>query len=365
MTHESEHREHMTKDYGEVAMQAAANAEHARSFFFSRVQRRPTSKPMLARVAEAMFWMSRYVERAEHIARLVLVNSNMLMDLGELAPRMQDEQWMAIFRILRLDHYIENLDIFGNHVGQRVFRLMSFDSTNKNSLLSCLTRARENARSIRENISVEMWETLNTLYWSLLSEDAQLRLDENPQQIFQSVIMGSLLFQGVSDQTLPHGQGWEFIQLAKYLERIDMTCRIIDVKFDVLHSAEHHWEGTLRNIQWMAVLRSCASIEAYRRRHVGDLDPTILAAFLILDDESPRTIRYSVRKAQEAIAGIAAKIHPQEIDAAERILGRLNAQLEYAEMKSLSGPHLKDFLESIKDNVAEAAAAVQKAYFLH
>lgn len=365
MTHDHEHREHMTKDYGEVASQAAANAERDRTFFFSRVQRRPASKPMLARVAEAMFWMSRYVERAEHIARLVLVNSNMLMDLGELAPRMQDEQWMAIFKILRLDHYIESLDIFGNHVGQRVYRLMSFDNTNKNSLLSCLTRARENARSIRENISVEMWETLNTLYWSLLSEDAQLRLDENPQQIFQSVIMGSLLFQGVSDQTLPHGQAWEFVQLAKYLERIDMTCRIIEVKFDVMHSPEPLWESTLRNIQWMAVLRSCASIEAYRRRHVGDLDPTKLAAFLILDDESPRTVRYSVRKAQEAIAGIAAKIHPQEIDAAERILGRLNAQLEYAEMHSLSGANLKEFLGSIQDNVAEAAAAVQKAYFLH
>lgn len=359
-----EHRHHSES---ESSVAHSVGHMNERNFFFTRVQRRTTSKPMLARVAEGMFWMSRYVERSEHIARLILVNSNMLMDLGELAPRMHEDQWLGVFRILKLEHFMESLDVFGGNsaIGERVYRIMSFEHSNKNSLLGCLTRARENARSIRENISAEMWETLNTLYWSLLSEDAQQRLDENPQAIFQSVIMGSLLFQGVSDQTLPHGQGWEFVQLAKYLERIDMTCRIIDTKFDILHSAEVHWESTLRNIQWMAVLRSCASIEAYRRRHVGDLDPLRLSAFLILDDESPRSIRFSVRMAQEAIAGIAAKIHPQEIDSAERILGRLNAQLEYAEISSLSGSKLKLFLSSIQENVAEAASAIQKAYFLH
>lgn len=365
MTHESERRERRAEPREALPQNGESITD--RNFYFTRVQRRAASKPMLARVAEGMFWMGRYVERAEHIARLILVNSNMLMDLGELAPRMQEEQWVGVFRILRLETFMSDHGVIGGSetIGQRIYRLMSFEQTNKNSLLSCLTRARENARSIRENISAEMWETLNTLYWSLLSEDTQQRLDENPQQIFQSVIMGSLLFQGVTDQNLPHGQGWEFIQLAKYFERIDMTCRIIDTKFDILNNAESHLESTLRNIQWMAVLRSCASIEAYRRRHVGDLDPLRLAAFLILDDESPRTIRFSVRKAQEAVAGIAAKVHPQEIDAAERILGRLNAQLEFAEVSALSGTRLKAFLESIQENVAEAAAAVHKAYFLH
>lgn len=333
-----------------------------------RVPRSPTGRPMLARVAESMYWMSRYMERAEHVARIVSVNFNMLMDLGELAHSMQEKQWQGVLRILRLDHTPEGQALLAasdRNIGLRVSSFMTFDPANKNSLISCLTKARENARSIRESISAEMWETLNTLYWSLHSEDAVQRLEESPQQVFHSVMMGSMLFQGVSDQTLPHGQSWQFLQLAKYLERVDMTCRIIDTKFDILRSVEATLESPLSNIQWMAVLRSCSSIEAYRRRHVGDLDPQRLAAFLVLDKESPRTIRYCVKQAQHAIAGIADCVHPQEIDPAERILGRLNSQLEYAETREFSGAGLKYVLKQIQENTAEAASAIQRSYFLH
>jgi uncharacterized alpha-E superfamily protein len=333
-----------------------------------RVPRSPTGRPMLSRVAESMYWMSRYMERAEHVARIVWVNLNMLMDLGELAPAMQEKQWQGILRILQLDHLPEGAEILSTvdrTIGQRVSAFMTFGTANRNSLISCLTRARENARSIRESISAEMWETLNTLYWSFFADDARQRLEETPQQIFQSVMMGSLLFQGVADQTLPHGQGWQFIQLAKYLERIDMTCRIIDTKFEILNSGESTTESPLSNIQWMAVLRSCSSIEAFRRRHVGDLDPQRVAAFLILDKESPRSVRYCVREAKEAVAGIAASVHPQDIDQSERILGRLNAQLEFAESREFTGAGLRYVLRQIQENTAEAASAVQRSYFLH
>ena len=333
-----------------------------------RVPRSPTGRPMLARVAESMYWMSRYMERAEHVARIVWVNYNMLMDLGELAQAMQEKQWQGVMRILRLENTVEGKEILSQvdrNIGQRVSEFMTFDTRNRNSLINCLTKARENARSIRESISAEMWETLNTLYWSLLADDSRQRLEESPQQIFHSVMMGSLLFQGVADQTLPHGQGWQFIQLAKYLERVDMTCRIIETKFDILKSAESSLETPLSNIQWMAVLRSCSSIEAFRRRHVGDLDPQRLAAFLILDKESPRSIRYCVREAQNAVAGIAMAVHPLEIDPAERILGRLNGQLEFAETREFSGVGLKYVLKQILDNTGEAASAIQRSYFLH
>ncbi len=335
----------------------------------ARVPRSPTGRPMLARVAESMYWMSRYMERAEHVARIVLVNFNLLMDLGELAPTMQDKQWQGVMRILRLDNSPEGIELLQHfndrQIGQKIAEFMTFDARNRNSLFSCLTKARENARSIRESISAEMWETLNTLYWSLLADDFKQKLEESPQQIFQSVIMGSMLFQGVGDQTLPHGQGWQFIQLAKFLERVDMTCRIIDTKFDILRAAEATTETPLRNIQWMAVLRSCGSIEAFRRRHIGDMDPQRVAAFLILDKESPRSIRYCVSQAQNAVAGIAACVHPLEIDPAEKILGRLSSQLEFADSREFSGVGLKYVLRQIQENTAEAASAIQRSYFLH
>jgi uncharacterized alpha-E superfamily protein len=210
-----------------------------------------------------------------------------------------------------------------------------------------------------------MWETLNTLYWSLLGDDVQQRFEETPQELFQAVIMGSLLFQGVSDQTLPHGQSWQFIQLAKYLERADMVCRIVDTNFSILQSSGDFCETPLRNIQWMGVLRSCCSIEAYRRKYIGDLEPLRLAAFLLLDAESPRNVRYAINAARKAISGISSNVNPQHIDASERILGRLNAQLEYAENSSLTGSALNAFLREIQHNIAEASIAIENAYFLH
>ncbi len=132
---------------------------------------------------------------------------------------MQEKQWLGVLRILRLDQRAEVQEslLAGKPlIGQHVSDFMANESNR--SLISALTKARENARSIRENISTEMWETLNTLYWSLLGDDVKQRFEECPEEVFHSVIMGSLLFQGVADQTLPHSQSWQFIQLAKYLE---------------------------------------------------------------------------------------------------------------------------------------------------
>lgn len=334
----------------------------------SFIQRRQTNRPMLSRVAEAMYWMSRYVERSEHIARIVTINSHMLIDLGELAPDMLEKQWFGVLRILRLDNRAEVQNTLKSEkgmLGQNVSNFMAFGDTNR-SLINCLTRARQNARSIRENISAEMWETINTLYWSLLGEDTQQRFEECPQEMFHSVIMGSMLFQGVADQTLPHGQSWQFIQLAKYLERADMICRIVDTKFDILEtSAEVSVDTPLRNIQCMGVLRTCCSIEAYQRKHQADLDPSRLAEFLLLDPESPRNVRYSIKAAREAVAGIAGNVHPQQVSAAERILGRLNSDLEYAEPGELKGEKLKPFLKQIQDKIASTSIAIENAYFLH
>jgi uncharacterized alpha-E superfamily protein len=342
-----------------------ADQERERIVESSLVQQVPKSRPMLSRVAEGMYWMSRYVERAEHIARITLVNSHMLIDLGELAPDMQEKQWMGVLRILRLDQRPEVKEtLLGSAIEtNNVSTFMKSESTR--NLVSAMTKARENARSIRENISEEMWETLNTLYWSLVGDDAKVRFEESPQEMFHAVIMGSLLFQGVADQTLPRAQSWQFIQLAKYLERADMICRIVDTNFDILQNSGDFCETPLRNIQWMGVLRSCCSIEAYRRKQVGDLDPLRLAAFLILDADSPRNVRYAIKAAREAIAGIAASVHPHQIDVAERILGRLNAHLEYAEIRDISGGALNTFLKDVQEDIAEASIAIENAYFLH
>jgi uncharacterized alpha-E superfamily protein len=315
---------------------------------------------MLARDADAMYWMARYVERAEHVARLLLVNSNLLIDVGDLAPALQARQWQSLLTILRSPELPDGPDL-----AQRVGQFLTVNADNPNSILNCLTRARENARGIRENISSEMWENLNTLYWSLRGDDAPGRFDESPDDLYRSVMTGSMLFQGLTDQTLAHDQRWLFTQLAKYLERTDVTCRVIQTKYDILKSNEQIFDSTLRNLHWMAVLRSCCSIEAYRRHYLGDMEPTRVAGFLILERSFPRSIRFSVSGALSAISAIRAGARGNAIDPTERILGRLDAQLEYAELGEMLSEGIANYLQRIQTTVHEAAVAVQQSYFMH
>ncbi|MGD1275647.1 MAG: alpha-E domain-containing protein [Tepidisphaeraceae bacterium] len=344
-------------------MPSTADNTPARGFTTMGIASPPlpsSARPMLARDADAMYWMARYVERAEHVARLLLVNANVLIDMGDLAPAMVARQWQSILTILRLAELPEA----NGDISIRVAQHLTIDADNPNSIVNCITRARENARGIRENISAEMWEHLNALYWSLRAEDAPARFEESPDSVWRSVMTGSMLFQGLTDQTLAHDQRWLFAQLGKYLERIDVTCRIIQTKFDILKASEQMLENTLRNIHWMAVLRSCCAIEAYRRNHVGDMDPFRVAGFLILEPDFPRSVRFSVRSALASITAIRSGTRGGVIDPAERILGRLDAQLEYAEIGEIVAEGLGNYLQRIQSAGHDAALAVQQSYFL-
>jgi uncharacterized alpha-E superfamily protein len=335
-------------------------------FFVTRAPR-----PMLARDADSVYWMSRYVERAEHIARVLLVNTNLLMDVGELAPELAERQWQTVLSILRggelsplpAHEPASPLAVHDVPLAARVAQHMTFNTENPNSLFNCIGRARENARGVRETISAEMWENLNTLYWTL--RDAPARFDESPEDVYRQVMIGSMLFQGLTDQTMQHDQRWHFIQLGKFLERIDVTGRVVGGMFPMLKSNESKLEVPIRNIHWMSVLRACCSIEAYRRNNIGDMDSLRVASFLILEPDFPRSIRHCVGAAHAAIAAIRAEVNPHNIDAAERALGRLKTQLEYAEAGEIAKPGVAQYCDRIAADIAEAALAVQATYFLH
>jgi uncharacterized alpha-E superfamily protein len=315
---------------------------------------------MLARDADSVYWMSRYVERSEHVARILLISGNLLTDVGHLDEELVDQQWQSILTILQVPGEVPG----EGPMRGRVAQFMTFDEDNPSSLITCISRARENARGVRETISQEMWECLNMLYWSLRSDDARGRFEESPDDFLRSVMTGSFLFQGLTDQTLTHDQRWMFTQLGKFLERTAVTARVIATKYDILGAAEP-LETPIRNIHWMAVLRTCASIESYRRQHIGDMDPLRVASFLILEANFPRSIRFCVSHAHEMIGRIRGETNPRSIEAAERILGQLKTQLEYAQVEEIIAAGIPAYLQKIQDAVAEAARAVQSAYFLH
>lgn len=319
-----------------------------------------STAPVLARDADATYWMSRYVERAEHVARLLLISSEGLIDVGDLDDALIDKHWQSILQIMHIDAPVPG----EGPLAPRIAEFMTLDTTNPSSLINCLNRARENARGIRELISAEMWEQLNVLYWSMRS-DAKNLFREAPDQLYRQIMTGSMLFHGLSYHTLDHGQRWQFIQLGKYFERITVTCRILKAKYEILRDAEDAMEASLMNIHWASVLRSCCSIEGYRRTYLAEMNPENVAQFLILQGDFPRSVRFGVSQALQAISAIRSAVSPRAVDATERILGRLDAQLEYAEGSDLMAHGLPNYLEKILEAIAESALSVHRSFFLH
>lgn len=318
-------------------------------------------RPMLARDADSMYWLSRYVERAEHVARLLRVNSILLTDVGDLTPELEEEMWFTILKIMRAG----DLPAGDGSIASRICHHMTFGAANNSSIMSCVAKARENARGIREIISTEMWECLNGLYWYTHGDDARTRFDDSSDEFYRTIMTGSMTFQGLTDQTMPHDQRWNFASIAKHLERIDITARVVSLRFDILHRMTTQLDQPIRNIHMMGVLRSCCSLEAYRRAHMADLDPMQVASFLIMQTDYPRSIRYAVESACDAIQAVRVSNGVHTPSAPERILGRLGAQLEYADLGEILAEGLPSYLNKITAAAADASLAVQKAYFLY
>ena len=320
------------------------------------------ARPMLSRDADSMFWMARYVERAEHVARLLRVHTVLLTDVGDLTPELEHQMWLTILTTMR----VGDLPDSDAPLGSRIARYMTFDPSNTSSIFSCIGKARENARAIREGISSEMWEALNTIYWSVSNEDtSKARFEDSPDDYFYAIMTGSMLFQGLGNQTMAHDQRWCFTQVAKYLERIDVSARLLASRFEVLATMATQVDQPIRNIHLMGVLRSACSLEAYRRLHLADLDATRIAQFMILQRDYPRSIRFCVDSAQSSLEKIRVSNGVRSPSAPERILGRLSSQLEYTDIVEVLSQGLGAFLQQIQSTVNEASIALQKTYFLY
>ena len=319
------------------------------------------SRPILARDADATDWMSRYVERAENIARLLLVSNDTLIDLRDLAPALLEKHWKSVPRIM----HAEVPPAMQYSLSVNVASYMTLSTENPNSIISCLTRARENARGIREGISSDMWEHLNTLYWAIQADDAPARFAESSDQLYRQVIAGAMVFHGLTDQTLARDQRWHFSQLGKYFERVAFTCRTLQEKFGLLSGADAGTETPLRNVHWTSILRTCNALETYRRQNPGELDPELISAFLLLEPNYPRSVRHCVQSIQNSIAAIRSEVQSASVDAAERIIGRLRAYLDYTDVAEIFSHGLNHELDRIIRESSMAALSIQKSYFLH
>ena len=317
---------------------------------------------MLSRVADALFWMSRYLERAEHVARLLDVYFHLELDLRGVLSGPTELLWGTLAAILQ--QHVPTARQTAESPQQALSHWLMFDTDNPTSIVSCIGRARTNARSIRGTINSEMWKELNKLYWQLSSQEFIRQARESPHEFYQAVECGSQHFQGVCDATLTHEEGWQFMQLGKFLERADKTLRILDIEYELLRETAEPTDLTLVNLQWAAVLRSCRAYEAYQRLFVGRVEPERVVGFLLLHPQFPRSVRFSLEASVKALAEIEGLGPNREMSRANRVLGRVVNDLCYGELDQFLRDDLHAFLTDTLEQCNQASRALQEQYSL-
>ena len=311
---------------------------------------------MLSRVADTIYWMSRYIERAENVARFIDVNLLMLLDL----PAGAREQWEPL--IIASGDHTSFQDSYGEASRANVLQFLTFDQHNPNSILSCLRTARENARSIREVISSEMWEQVNTFYLMVNESAADNRVMSAPHDFFTEIKLASHLFEGLTDNTMSHGEGWHFSRLGTLLERADKTSRILDVKYFMLLPENSDIGGPFDTIQWAAVLHSSSALEMYRKRH-HQITPTLVVDFLLLDRDFPRSVHHCLIEADESLHAISGTPLGAFRNPAEQHLGQLRSELAYTEVSQIIGRGVHEFVDAFQTKLNLVGDGIFDTFF--
>ena len=313
---------------------------------------------MLSRVADALYWMSRYIERAENNARILDVNLQLMLDFqNEETVR---QHWEPIINSLEEHDLFYSLHAEAN--ARTVVDFVSFEKKNPHSICSSIVRARENARTVREHASSEMWEQINRLYLYLGSAASRNVFAGSAYEFFKSIVDASHLFQGITDATMTHGEGWDFIQVGKFAERADRTSRILDVKYHLLLPTGEKVGGNVDVIQWMAVLKSCSGLEAYKKLYVGEVAPWRVAEFLITHDGFPRSIRFCVNRLDLALHRISGSDRTHYANEPERLSGRLSSDLAYSTIGDVFNIGLHQYLDRIQSRIVDVSDAMHKTY---
>ncbi|MCM1984700.1 alpha-E domain-containing protein [Lyngbya confervoides] len=318
---------------------------------------------MLSRVADSIYWLNRYIERAENVARFVEVNLNLLLDL----PMGLQEQWQPLVTTTGDRAVFESR--YSEFTADAVMQFLTFDAEYDNSILSCVRAARTNARSVREAISSAMWEQVNDFYLMVTeaarSQESHWSLSAISDFLAQ-VKRASHSFNGVMDATMTHSEGWNFGCMGRYLERADKTSRILDVKYYLLLPTPDHVGSPLDELGWMALLKSASAYEMYRKSlssYQHRITPAGVAAFLILDIAFPRSIRFCLLEAERSLHAITGSPLGFWQNDSERTLGRLRSELEYATIEEILHQGMHEFLDRLQLQMNTVDRTIFETFF--
>jgi uncharacterized alpha-E superfamily protein len=314
------------------------------------------TEAMLSRVADHLYWMSRYLERGEHTMRLLTVNLNMMLDQK---PVEREQRWGKLLDSLNVA-MPDDLPLDEYHV----IELLTFDMENSNSIMSCVAAARENARHVRELISSEMWEHLNSLYLQVRAADVSAVCRDDPYSFMRDVYVGFLVIQGVTDSTMNHGEGWDFIQAGRYIERANATAHLLDVHNSVLVTPEPE-EMVERYLDWVGLLKSCTAFEAYVKIYSADVHPRRLLEFLLLNEQFPHSVSFAIGQLETALTAIADATEKRKGIRVNRLAGRLRAMLGYTSVEEIMDGSLRGYLSDVKLQCAQLHNAIHDTYIVY
>jgi uncharacterized alpha-E superfamily protein len=304
---------------------------------------------LLSRVADALYWISRYLERAEHTARVLDVR----LDLG-LDRRREGWDFRRLYAALRASS-----DAAVPETPAELVQALVFDPSNPDSVLSCVTAARENARQVREEITSDMWQQINALFLRLRQARGEGTWSARPHYVSRLAIEGVHLFAGITDATMGHGEGWQYLQVGRYLERASATALLIDLHF------ESTSDLPASHVEWAGLLRSCSALEAYCRCYTADLQATRIAEFLLLNSEFPRSVRFAAARVEASLRTIAQLAGRRAGGRSDRLAGRLHAALDYGQVDEILSEDPDAYLDSISRHVAQIHGAIYQTYVMY
>lgn len=311
---------------------------------------------MLSRVADAIYWASRYVERAENVARFVNVNLDLMLD----SPAAHRPSWQPLVLTTGDYQYFEKT--YGEYTPRNVTRFLAFDREYPNSIFSSVVRARENARTVREVISREMWEELNSLYLMVVEASREEVPAEEMGSFYDRVKLAGIHYAGVTDETLSHSESWHFCRLGRMIERADKTSRILDVKYFVLLPDLVDIGGTIDQAGWTALLNSASALQMYRQQFQV-IEPANVASFLLLDDKFPRAIRHCLHMAQDSLHEISGTPRGSYTGEAERLMGVLTSRLDYGRASQIMSMGLHEYLDWLQQTLNHIGEAISTRFF--
>lgn len=311
---------------------------------------------MLSRVADNLYWMSRYLERAEHTVRILDVNLSLMLDRSETS---EEGRWQRVLELLG-----RPLQVPWSGSAADVVRLLTFHPSNRCSVISCISAARENARQVRDEISTEQWQRLNRLYHQVTNSHLATGAESELSDFYASVLDGLHLFKGVTDTTMIHGEGWQFIRIGRYLERAYATATLLEVYYrDVMSHARQESNG-VSYLELVGLLRSNTAFEAYCQVYTADLIPERILEFLLLNSQFPHALRYCVDALRDALLTIQQEGSSRNTPELNSMVGRVQASLSFITVKEVLETGPESYLRKVREQCSQIHELIYN-YYIH